>query len=289
VEPRERDIQPAPEAGFAAADDWQDANLELWDEWALLHEGTPFYDVEGFKRGRSTIRPFEREEIGDVTGKDLLHLQCHFGMDTLSYARMGARVTGADFSPNAVAIATRLAGELSLDDARFVRSRVEDLPANLEGDFDIVYTSRGVIGWLEDLERWAEVIAHFLRPGGFLYLHEGHPAMWVLDDERDDQELRIKYPYWERDRPYFWPVVGSYADPKADVQARRSYNWIHSLGEVVTVLAQAGLRIEWLREHPFLDWPLPFLVPAEDRTWVLPAEGDREMPLSFSLKASKPA
>lgn len=271
-------------------EDWQEANLELWQEWALLHEHSEFYDLEGFKKGRSTIRPFEREEVGDVTGKDLLHLQCHFGMDTLSWARLGASVTGVDFSANAVQIATRVAKELDLP-ARFVHSRVEDLPDNLEGDFDIVYTSRGVIGWLQDLGRWAEVIAHFLRPGGFFYLHEGHPTMWAFDDERDDAELHVKYGYFERDEPVFFPVVGSYADPTAEVKAKRSYSWFHSLGEVVTVLAQAGLRIDWLREHPFLDWPLPFLIPSEteDRTWVLnPVHGDAEIPLSFSLKATKP-
>jgi SAM-dependent methyltransferase len=269
-------------------EDWQAANLELWDEWALLHETSEFYDLEGFKQGRSTIRAYEREEVGDVAAKSLLHLQCHFGMDTLSWARLGATVTGVDFSPNAVEIATRVAGELGLP-ARFVRSRVEDLPDNLEGTFDIVYTSRGAIGWLQDLERWAEVIAHFLKPGGFFYIHEGHPAMWVLDDEREDHELHIKYPYWERDEPTEWPVTGSYADPTADVKATRSFDWPHSLGQVVTVLARAGLRIEWLREHPFLHWPLPFLVPAGDGIWKMHPDNEGEIPLSYSLKATKPA
>jgi SAM-dependent methyltransferase len=170
-----------------------------------------------------------------------------------------------------------------------VRSRIEDLPENLEGDFDVVYTSRGVIGWLEDLERWAEVIAHFLRPGGFFYIHEGHPAMWMFDDEREDAKLRVKYAYWKKDEPLEFPVQGSYADPTADVKAKSSFDWAHSLGEVVSALAGAGLRIEWLREHPFLDWPTSFLVEAEDRTWVLNPEQEGEIPLSFSLKARKPA
>ncbi len=271
--------------------DWQKANLELWDEWALLHESSEFYDLDGFRKGGSTIRPFELEEVGDVSGKELLHLQCHFGMDTLSWARLGANVTGVDFSPNAIEIAGRVANELELP-ARFVQSRVQELPDNLDGQFDIVYTSRGVIGWLDDLTRWAEVIAHFLKPGGFFYIHEGHPTMWAFDDEREDAELHVKYAYFERDEPLFFPVVGSYADPKAEVKANRSFSWFHSLGEVVTVLAEAGLRIEWLHEHPFLSWPVSFVVPSEteERTWVLhPLHGDAEIPLSFSLKATKPA
>lgn len=274
----------------AAMDPRSATNLELWNEWTGVHERSTFYDLEGFRSpGEVRIRPFEQAEVGDVTGKSLLHLQCHFGIDTLSWARLGATVTGADFSGEAVALATRLAGELELD-ARFVESSIEDLPSNLEGEFDIVYTSRGVTCWLPDLRRWAEVAAHFVKPGGCFYIHEAHPTMWAFDDERDDAELVLKYPYFERDEPLFFPVAGSYADPTAQVKASRSYNWIHSLGEVVTVLAEAGLRIEWLREHPFLDWPLPFLVEAPDRTWVLPPErGDAEIPLSFSLKATKPA
>ena len=265
-------------------------NLELWNEWTGIHERSEFYDLEGFRaEGEVRIRPFEQAEVGDVAGKSLLHLQCHFGIDTLSWARLGATVTGADFSPEAVALARRLADELGID-ARFVESSIEELPSNLEGQFDVVYTSRGVTCWLRDLHRWAEVAAHFVKPGGFFYIHEAHPTMWAFDDERDDTELVVKYPYFERDEPLFFPVVGSYADPTAKVQASRSYNWIHSLGEVVTVLVEAGLRIEWLKEHPFLDWPLPFLVEAPDRTWVLPPErGDAEIPLSFSLKATKPA
>jgi SAM-dependent methyltransferase len=268
--------------------DWQKANLELWNEWTGVHETSAFYDLEGFKRGDDRIRPFEREEVGDVAGKDLLHLQCHFGIDTLSWARLGANVTGADFSEKAIELARAVAEEIGVP-ARFVHSRIEDLPDALDGEFDIVYTSRGVLGWLEDLDRWAEVIAHFLRPGGFVYIHEGHPAMWMFDDEREDRELHVKYPYWKREEPLSFPVQGSYADPTADVKAKISFDWAHSLGEVVTALAGAGLRIEWLKEHPFLDWPVPFLVQAEDRTWVMNPEQEGEIPLSFSLKASKPA
>ena len=159
-------------------DEYLESNRALWDEWTSIHVRSEFYDVESFKRGGIRLRPYELEEIGDVAGKDVLHLQCHFGLDTLSFARLGARVTGADFSAPAIAQARALAEELGLD-ARFVQSNLYDLPSTLQGDFDVVYTSRGVIGWLPDLDRWAEVAAHFVRPGGIFYITEGHPVMWA--------------------------------------------------------------------------------------------------------------
>ena len=157
------------------ADDPIRANNALWDEWTVIHERSEFYDLEGFKRGGVRLRPYEIEEIGPVEGKDLLHLQCHFGIDTLSWARLGARVTGADFSEAALTLARSTAADIGIADARFVQSDVYDLPAALEGDFDIVYTSRGVLGWLPDIRRWAEVVAHFVRPGGDL-LHHRDPS-----------------------------------------------------------------------------------------------------------------
>ena len=157
-------------------------NQQLWDEWTRIHETSSFYDLEGFRRGGIRLRPYEVEEIGDVAGRELLHLQCHFGIDTLSWARLGARVTGADFSPAAIVLATRLAGELELD-ARFVRSDLYDLPNVLEGEFDLVYTSRGVLGWLPDISRWARVVSHFLKPGGTFYITEIHPVAQAFENE----------------------------------------------------------------------------------------------------------
>ena len=131
-------------------------NQALWDAWTRIHEASEFYDLEGFKRGGIRLRPYEVDEVGPVEGKDLLHVQCHFGIDTLSWARLGARVTGADFSDAAVGLARSIAAEIGIENARFVRSSVYDLPENLKGEFDIVYTSRGVLGWLPDIRRWAE-------------------------------------------------------------------------------------------------------------------------------------
>lgn len=275
-------------------DEMLEANRRLWDEWTAVHAGeNEMYDLEAFKRGGIQIRPWEIEDVGEIAGKDLLHLQCHFGMDTLSWARLGARVTGADFSPAAIDLARRTAEEIGVD-ARFVLSDLYDLPANLEGDFDVVYTSRGVLGWLRDVPRWAEIAASFVRPGGFLYVHEGHPLSSAMADEdelepgdpRDHPVFR--FPYFESDEPMKLPVQGSYADPGADVAEPFTYEWSHSLGEIVTSVARAGLRIDLLREEPFLSWPRGILVEGEDGEWRLPAGYPATLPLMFTLKASKP-
>jgi SAM-dependent methyltransferase len=265
-------------------------NEALWDAWTHVHEASVFYDLEGFKRGGIRLRPYEIEEVGPVEGLDLLHLQCHFGIDTLSWARLGARVTGADFSEAAVDLARSVAAEIGIADARFVRSDLYDLPNVLDGDFDVVYTSRGVLGWLPDIRRWAEVVAGFVRPGGRFYITEIHPVAQILENEGvQPGEIVVRYPYWEHRDPLSWPVKGSYADPDAEVVGHTEHGWDHGLGEIVTALIDAGLRIESLREYPFLDWQLDFLVEADDGTWRLPPEIEGELPLSFSILATRPA
>ena len=165
--------------------------------------------------------PLLVSEVGDVAGKDLLHLQCHFGLDTLAWARRGARVTGADISERAIEQARVLAGETGLD-GRFVVSDVVDLPDNLEGDFDVVFTSFGALNWLPDLPRWAEVVAHFVRPGGFFYIAEAHPFAWTFDDDDTATELRLRYHYWPSPDPLVFPNEGSYADPTPPWRSRSS-------------------------------------------------------------------
>jgi SAM-dependent methyltransferase len=265
-------------------------NQALWDAWTALHSTSRFYDLDGFKAGGVRIRPYEIEMIGDVSGKSLLHLQCHFGIDTLSWARLGARVTGADLSPAAVALARSLADELGFPDARFVQSNLYDLPDNLDGSFDVVYTSRGVLGWLPDIAGWARVVAHFLAPGGTFFITEIHPVAQAFENEGvAPGELRLSYPYWEHAEPLTFAVKGSYADPTADIGDFVEHGWDHGLGEIVDALLGAGLRIEALVEHPFLDWKADFLTEAPDGTWVLPADSVGQLPLMFSLRASKPA
>jgi SAM-dependent methyltransferase len=265
------------------------ANKALWDEWTKIHETSDFYDLAAFRKGGVRLRPYELDEIGPVDGLEVLHLQCHFGMDTLSFARLGARVTGADFSAAAVELARSVATEIGHPEARFVQSNLYELADALEGDFDLVYTSRGVLGWLPDIRRWAEVVAHFVRPGGRFYITEIHPVAQVFEDEGvAPGELRLRYPYWEHREPLAFPVVGSYADPTAAVATPTEYGWDHGLGEIVTSLVEAGLRIESLREYPFVDWPVEFLVEADDGTWRLPPGTAGELPLFFSILASKP-
>jgi SAM-dependent methyltransferase len=264
-------------------------NNALWDEWTAIHARSAFYDLEAFKQGGVRLSPEEIAEIGDVTGRELLHLQCHFGIDTLSWARLGAHVTGADFSERAIDLARSLAVELGFPDARFVRSDLYDLPSVLDGDFDVVYTSRGVLCWLPDIRPWARVVAHFVRPGGTFYMTEVHPVVEAFEPEGvEPGELRLAYPYWEHAAPLSFAVQGSYADPTAQVATAREHSWGHGLGEIVTALAEAGLRIESLREYPFLDWQLGFLEPSPDGRFRLPAGTIGELPLSFALRASKP-
>jgi SAM-dependent methyltransferase len=246
--------------------------------------------VESFRDGRRPIRvrDYEIEEVGPVEGKSLLHLQCHFGLDTLSWARLGANVTGADFGPAAVEAATSLASDVGIE-ARFIESNLYDLPSNLNAEFDVVYTSRGVLGWLPDIRRWADVVAHFVKPGGFAYVTEIHPVANAFDDENvGPGELQLRYPYWEHQEPLTFEVQGSYADRDAATDGLTEHSWNHSLGEIVTALIEAGLRIEFLHEFDFNEWELPYLVEGDDRTWRLPGDDDGRLPLFFSLKATKP-
>jgi SAM-dependent methyltransferase len=267
-------------------------NRKLWDAWTAIHTTGSFYDVQRFRDDPNDVRiaPWERAEVGGVAGKTLLHVQCHFGLDTLSWARLGAaHVTGVDFSEAAIAFARELAVETGLADrARFVVSDVYDLPGPLaEETFDVVYTGRGALGWLPDLGPWARAIAGFVRPGGIFFIHEGHPVMWAIDDEQPTGELRLGYDYWGGETLTF-PVEGSYADPTADVDAEVEHGWNHSLGEVVTALAASGLVIELLDEKRLLDWPAPFLTDRGDGTFAWPEGTGGTLPLMYSLRARKP-
>ncbi|MGH2753468.1 MAG: class I SAM-dependent methyltransferase [Actinomycetota bacterium] len=259
-------------------------NQARWDELVDVHAASEHYDVDGFRAGKNTLREYEIADVGDVNGKSLLHLQCHFGLDTLSWARLGAHVTGADFSTRAMEIARGIAEEIEID-ARFVVSDVDSLPDNLDGRFDIVYASRGVINWLPDLTRWGQVIAHFLEPGGFFYITEGHPVLQMFDHTGD---LRLRFPYFHKEQPDALVVPGTYAEPEAKIKNLLEFGWSHGMGEIVTALANAGLHIDFLREDPVGEWDRPFLEEAGEGTWRYPPDKG-ELPLWFSLKASRHA
>jgi SAM-dependent methyltransferase len=218
-----------------------------------------------------------------VAGKRLLHLQCHFGSDTLSWARLGAQVTGADFSEEAIALARRLAGELGID-AEFVCCNIYDLPEHVDGEFDVVFTSEGVLCWLPDLPRWAEIAAGVLGSGGVFYIRDFHPLLSVFDDEAT--EPRIRHPYFPTQKPMRFEGDETYTDGKLE-EAVVTYEWPHSLGDVVTALTDAGLRIEFLHEFPYCTFAaLPFLSEGADGLWRYEA-APKAIPLMFSVRARK--
>ena len=265
-------------------------NRKLWDAWTKIHVGSEFYDVASFRNGERAIRAaaYEREEVGIVEGRTLLHLQCHFGLDTLSWARLGATVTGVDFSGEAVDAARLLAGEVGIA-ATFIQSDIYRLPDVLDEQFDIVYTSGGVLGWLPDIAEWGRVAARYVKPGGFLYITEVHPVTQVFADEDvEPGELRLQYPYWSHRDPIQLDAQGSYADRDAPTEGLVESGWDHSLGEIVTSLADAGLRLEFLHEFDFVRWPVAFLVEGPDGRYRLPEGTKGQLPLFFSLKATKP-
>jgi SAM-dependent methyltransferase len=274
-------------------DDYTKANLEWWNEAAVIHSHSQgeIYDLASFKAGEIKLHPLEREEVGDVAGKKLLHLQCHFGMDTLSWARLGAKVTGIDFSDRAIAIAQSLSQELQLD-AAFICTDIYKLTDVLEaaGEFDIVYTSYGAISWLPDLQPWGRIISHYLKPGGFFYIAEGHPIMWLLDDNSPDFKLR--YPYFSQE-PIKDEEQGTYAEKNATLVHNTTYGWNHTFSEIFNSLISAGLTINFLHEHPFCAWqPFPNMEMerGEDRFMRFKDPAKREMiPLMYSLKATKTA
>ncbi|MBL7489730.1 class I SAM-dependent methyltransferase [Frankia sp. AgB1.9] len=265
-------------------DRYLESNRSLWDEWAELHARSDWYDLDSVRRGVDKLRPYEVDEVGDVSGLTMLHLQCQIGADSVSWARRGAKVTGVDFSSRAVGIANALAKELGVD-ATFVCSDVMRLPETLAGTWDVVYTSRGVLGWLPDLAGWARIIEAYLNPGGFVYLTDIHPIAKTLDDT--SVELRVSRPYWPRPAPVTYRVEGSYADPNAKIESSVKYLWTHSTGEIITAMAQAGLIIEFFHEFSWLDRPWPFLRQRSGREFVLPDDIEAELPLFFSLRARK--
>jgi SAM-dependent methyltransferase len=261
------------------------SNRTLWNAWTDLHVKSAYYDVAGFKAGKSSLKGIELAELGDVAGKALLHLQCHFGMDTLSWARRGAEVTGVDFSDQAIAMARALAKEIN-QPARFVQSELSRLPDVLEEQFDIVYTSYGVLFWLPDLRRWAEVIAHFLKPGGAFYIVEYHPFAAVFENENAG-DLEVTYPYFHGPQPLEFETNGSYADRMADFHFPE-YGWDHPLSEIINALLDAGLHLTFLHEFPYCgEQRFPFMVRGEDGWWRMAGQNDGMIPLLFSLQARK--
>ncbi len=267
--------------------EFQKTNQRHWDEAAPLHVGSEFYDVESFKTGRNSLYQLEIDDMGPVDGKTLLHLQCHFGQDTLSWARLGAQVTGLDFSSEAIEAARTLASEIGAD-AEFVSSNVYDAVDALDGrQFDAVYTGGGALVWLPDIDRWAAVAAACVAPGGVLYLREFHPLSQIFDDEAESG-LHVRYPYFQPAEPLRFEFEGGTYAVAAEIANNVTYEWAHSLGEVITAIAQAGLQIEFLHEVDYTEFKqFPFMVEEQPGRWRLP-EHAKSVPLMYSLRARKP-
>lgn len=258
-------------------------NRALWDARARIHGSTPadrFYDVESFLAGRQTLFALERGLAGEVAGKDLLHLQCHFGMDTLSWARLGARVTGVDFSPVAIERARRLAEQAGLP-ATFIEADTQHLPADLAAGFDLAVATYGVLCWIADLDAWMRCAAMALRPGGSLVLVDLHPAHQAVASV---DPLVVDWPYGGGDS-HREPVTGTYADPGLTTPTQETVQYPHSLGEIVTAAAGAGLTVKHLGEHIAAEFdPRGILQRSDDDLYRLPF-GDSHLPVLFSLRA----
>jgi SAM-dependent methyltransferase len=263
----------------AVPDDWVEVNRAGWNLRTQVHLRSDFYDVAAWSSGRTSLKSLELQEVGSVTGKSLLHLQCHFGQDTLSWARMGATVTGCDLSDVAIGAARSLAKEHELD-AQFVACNVYDLPSHLKGKFDVVFTSYGSIGWLPDLTRWASVLKHFLKPDGFFYMVDFHPVLWMFDSDFQ----RVEYAYHNAGA-IETQNSGSYTDRSADIRYR-DYGWNHGLGEIITSLVEQGLCIEFLHEFPYSPYAcFNRLICGPDGNYRIEGMEDK-LPMLYSIKAT---
>jgi SAM-dependent methyltransferase len=274
-------------------DQYFQANKELWNKRTAAHKDSSFYDLEGFKKGENSLSPIELNEVGNVKGKSLLHLQCHFGMDTMSWSRLGAKCTGVDLSNDAIQLAKEINDELSLD-AKFICCNLYDLhPQNtetskappLEGlgevSFDIIFTSYGTIGWLPDLDKWAQIISYYLKPGGLFYIADFHPVVWMFDDDF----THIKY-YYENRELIETEDYGTYTDRNVSIKGKE-YGWNHSISEILNALIKEGLEIKQFNEFNYSPYPnFANSTEGEKGKWYINGlEG--KIPIVYSIKAIK--
>ena len=263
-----------------------ESNKNLWNQRTIVHKDSEFYDLVGFKKGETSLREIELSEVGNVNGKKMLHLQCHFGMDSLSWSRLGAKVTGVDFSEEAIETARKLNDELKLD-ADFICCNVYDLDSTKNpiktsaGSFDIVFTSYGVIGWLPDLNKWAAIIAHNLKQGGFFYMAEFHPVIWMFDDE-------FKYFQYAYDNAGVIETdsTGTYTDRNADINTKE-FSWNHSISEVLNALISHGLEIDFFNEYNYSPYNCFSNTVPDGKGNYLIKGLENKIPMMYSLKATK--
>jgi len=269
-------------------DHYREANRANWDSRVDSHFRSELYGIDRFVADPDYVGAvvrFDAAKMPDVSGKSLIHLQCHIGTDTIGLARLGADVTGVDLSTKSIEAARRLSVE-SGTRARFVVSELYDAPEALPERFDIVYTGVGAICWLPDIEGWAKVVSSFLDKGGVFYMREGHPIMWALDYTRDDDQVVVKYPYFEQSAPLSFSEDTTYAGDGV-LGSPVSYDWNHGMAEVLQALIDAGLRIDQIEEYDALEWPAgPVNQLGEDGRYRL-AEGRERLPVMWSVLATK--
>lgn len=251
-------------------------NRAAWNDMVEVHYNHPDYKLREFLGGWNSLKQIEKEQIGDVKGKELLHLMCQFGMDTLSWQRLGAKVTGVDISDNSIKYANILKKEAGLDSAEFLRSDVLDLIGKIDRKFDIVFMSHGTIGWLSDMNLLAKVVAHYLKPGGFYYIIDSHPIETIyITDDMTYLDKRPERTIGERD----------YCDREFIIK-KELVEWQHPLSEIINSLIKAGLTIDFLHEydHGFYAFEADWYKKGD---YYYPPGGPPRYPLMFSLKASK--
>ena len=261
-----------------------EANKDAWNKRTAVHIDSSFYNNASFKAGKSTLNKTELEELGNVQGKNLLHLQCHFGQDTLSWARLGAKVTGVDISDKAIEEAKKLSSELNIP-AQFICCNVYDLFSeerkNLEEAFDIVFTSYGTIGWLPNLDKWANIISKTLKPGGIFYMVDFHPVLWMWDDDF----THIKYAY-QKESVISEEQSGTYADRDSPIQYKE-YSWNHSISEILNALINNDLSIQQFNEFNFSHYNcFNNTVQGDNGCWYIKGM-EKKLPMMYSLRAAK--
>ena len=258
-----------------------DTNKETWNKKVAIHAKSEMYAMEAFKNGKSSLMKYELNSLPNVSGESLLHLQCHFGQDTLSWARMGAKVTGIDLSDEAIKLAKSLNSELNLD-AQFHCCNVFDVNDHVTDTFDIVFTSYGVIGWLPDLQKWATIIASRLKDGGTFYMVEFHPIVWMFDYLQTPPILKYAY---NQEEVIYEEYEGTYAEDGKTKMISKEYAWNHGLGDVINALINAGLTIEFLIEHDASPYDvLPNLIKNAEGLYETT---EKLYPLIYELKATK--
>lgn len=260
--------------------DYVKANKKWWDAVTPIHSSSQLYNLKAFKKGKSSLEALELQEMGNVKGKTMLHLLCHFGMDTLSWAREGAIVTGVDLSSESITLAKKLSKDMHIP-ATFICSDIYDLPKVLHKKFDIIFMSYGVLLWLSNIPQWAKIIHHFLNNGGTFYITELHPFTNMLG-----VDLQFDYKYFDKG-PYEDDADGTYSDWNSDIKGA-TYIWLYTMGTIINSLIDAKLKIEFVHEFPYTMYDqFPGLMEKNKKGQYVLKNKKIQIPLLFSLKATK--